>query len=77
MGNQIEVFNILNCHANIDHNIIFFQDKTGKIIRWHDFTLVKVQSRLDFRKYSFSQMTLNDWGKLSAYSVHSSSVNMF
>ena len=51
--------------------------KTGKITRGHDFTLVKGQNRLDFRKYCFSQRTVNEWNKLSADCVHSSSVNMF
>ena len=51
--------------------------KTGKITRGHDFTLVQGQNRLDFRKYSFSQRTVNEWNKLSADCVHSSSVNMF
>ena len=53
-GDQIEVFKILNGHENIDPNI-FFKIKTGKITRGHDFTLVKGQNRLDFRKHSFSQ----------------------
>ena len=75
-GDQIEVFMILNGHENIDPNI-FFKIKTGKITRGHDFTLVKGQNRLDFRKYSFSQRTVNEWNKLSADCVHSSSVNMF
>ena len=51
--------------------------KTCKITRGHDFMLVKGQNRLDFRKYSFSQRTVNEWNKLSADCVHSSSVNMF
>ena len=75
-GDQIEVFKILNGHENIDPNI-FFKIKTGKITRGHDFTLVNGQTRLDFRKYSFSQRTVNEWNKLSADCVHSSSVNMF
>ena len=37
--------------------------------------LVKGQSRLDFRKYSFSQRTINERNKLPAECVHSSSVN--
>ena len=51
-GDQIEVFKILNGHENIDPNI-FFKIKTGKITRGHDFTLVKWQNRLEYRKYSF------------------------
>ena len=75
-GGQIEVFKIFNGHENIDPNI-FFKIKTRKITRGHDFTLVKGQSRLDFRKYSFSQSTVNEWNKLPSDCVHSSSVNMF
>ena len=53
-GDQIEVFKIVNGYANIDPNI-FVKIKTGKItnVRGHDFTLMKGQSRLDFRKYFF------------------------
>ena len=75
-GDQIEVFKILNGHENIDPNI-FVKIKTGKITRRHDITPVKGQSRLDFRMYSFSQRTVNEWNTLSADCVHSSSVNMF
>ena len=73
-GDKIELFKILNGHENIDHHI-FFKIKTGKITRGHDFTLVKGQNRLDFRKYYSSQRTVNEWNKLSADCVHSSSVN--
>ena len=43
----------------------------------HNYTLVKKQSRLYIRKYSFSQRTINVWNKLSTDCVHASSVNMF
>ena len=46
----------------------------GKITREHDF---KEQSRLDVRKYSFSQGTIVVWNKLLTSCVHASSVNMF
>ena len=39
--------------------------------------LVKKQSRLDVRKYSFSQRTINVWNILSTDCVQASSVNMF
>ena len=39
--------------------------------------LVKKQSRLDVRKFSFSQRTINVWNKLSTECVHANSVNMF
>ena len=39
--------------------------------------LVNGQCRLDIRKYSFSQRTINEWNKLSIDCVTASSVNMF
>ena len=68
---------ILNGYENIDSNI-FFEIKESKRTRGHNnFTLVKKQSRLDVRKFSFSQRTINVWNKLSTECVHASSVNMF
>ena len=43
----------------------FFEIKESKITRGHNFTLVKKQSRLDVRMFSFSQRTINVWNKLS------------
>ena len=75
-GDQIEVFKILNGYENIDYNIVF-EIKQSKITRGHNFTLMKKQSRLDVRKLSFSQRTINVWNTLSTGCVHASSVNMF
>ena len=74
-GSQIEVLKILNGHENIEPNI-FVKIKTCKRIR-DDLTLVKGQSRLDVRKYYFSQRTINEWNKLSTDCIHSSSITMF
>ena len=41
--------------------IFFFEIKESKITRGHNFTLVKKQSRMGLRKYSFSQRTINVW----------------
>ena len=57
--------------------IFFLEIMQSKITRGHNFTLVKKQSRLDVRKFSFSQRTINVWNKLSIECVHASSVNMF
>ena len=76
-GGQIQVFKILNGYENIDSNIFFFKIKEMKITRWHSYTLVKKQSRLGVRKYSFYQRTINVWHKLSTDCVHASSVNVF
>ena len=75
-GDQIKVFKILNGCENIDYNIVF-EINESKITRGHKFTLVKKQSRLDVRKFSFSQRTINVWNTISEECVRSSSVNMF
>ena len=64
------MFKILNGYENIDSNI-FFEIKESKITRGHNYTLVKKQSRLDVRKFSFSQRTINvSWNNLSTDCVH-------
>ena len=71
------MFKILNGYENIDYNIFFFEIKESKITRGHNYKLVKKQSRLDVRKYSFSQRNSYVWNDLSTDCVHASSVNMF
>ena len=75
-GDQIEVFNILNGYENIDRNM-FFSLKKDSRTRGHEVKLVKDQRRLDTRKHSFPQRTINEWNKLSTDCVTASSVNMF
>ena len=75
-GDQIEVFKILNGYENIDRNM-FFSLKKDSRTRGHEVKLVKDQCRLDIRKHSFSQGTINEWNKLSTDCVTASSVNMF
>ena len=70
------MFKILNGYENIESNI-FFEIKESKITRGHNFKLVKKQSRLDVRKYSFSQRTINVWNNLSTDCVHASSDNNY
>ena len=75
-GDQIEVFKILNGYDNIDRNM-FFSLKKDSRTRGHEVKLVKDQCRLDIRKYSFSQRTINEWNRLSTDCLTTSSVNMF
>ena len=74
-GDQIEVFKILNGYENIDRNM-FFSLKKDSRTRGHEVKLVKDQFRLDIRKYSFSQRTINVWNKLSTDCITASSMNM-
>ena len=76
VNNQIEVFKILNGYENIDRNMFFSLNKDSRT-RGHEVKLVKDQCRLDIRKHSFSQRTINEWNKLSTDCVTASSVNMF
>ncbi len=57
--------------------IFFLEIKESKITRGHNFKLVKKQSRVDVRKFSFSQRTIHVWNTLSTEWVHASNVNMF
>ena len=56
---------------------MFFSHKKDSRTRGHGVKLVKDQCRLDIRKHSFSQRTINEWNKLSTDCVTASSVNMF
>ena len=49
--------------------------KEERRTRGHGVTLAKKQCRLDIRKFSFSQRTVNEWNRLSADCVGASSVN--
>ena len=57
-GDQIEVFKTLNGYENIVRNN-FVSLKKDNRTRGHEITLLKDQCRLDIRKYSFSQRTIN------------------
>ena len=66
----------MNGYTNIDRNI-FFSVKEERRTRGHRVTLAKKQCRLDIRKYSFLQRTVNEWNRLSADCVGANSVNIF
>ena len=65
----------MNTIQNIDRNMFFFSKESRT--RGHEVKLVKDQCRLDIRKYSFSQRTVNEWNKISTDCITASSVNMF
>ena len=59
------------------HAHMFFRIKNDSITRGHSLALVKSHSRLDIRKYTFSQRVVNDWNKLPEECINATSVNMF
>ena len=60
----LEVFKIINGLDSED----------GKT-RGHPYKIHKLHSRLDMRKYSFTQRIVNDWNRLPGSAVMSASVN--
>ena len=75
-GNKFEIVKILNGYENIYRNNVFSLKKDNRT-RGHEVTLVKDQCRLNIRKHSFSQRTINEWNKLSTDCVTASNRNMF
>ena len=55
---------------------MFFRIKNDSKNRGHRLALVKCHSRLDIRKYSFSQRVVNDRKKLPEECINATSVNM-
>ena len=72
----MKFFKILNRYENIDRTM-FFSLKKDSRTRGHEVKLVEDLCRLDIRKYSFSQRTINEWNTFSTDCVTASSVNMF
>ena len=73
----LEVIKIIN-GLNIIFPADFFimENEHGKT-RGHPYKIHKLHSRLDIRKYSFTQRIVNDWNRLPRSAVMSASVNQF
>jgi len=74
---MIEVFKLLEGVENVDYNQFFTSATTSYALRGHDRKLTKMRSRLDIRKFFFSQRVVNTWNNLPASVVRATSVNMF
>ena len=61
----------------IDHKQFFNSADTPYGLRGHEKKLAKDRSRLDSRKFFFSQRVVNGWNNLPAKVVNSESVNSF
>ena len=69
------MFKILNGNERTD-NITCVSVKSERRTRGPKVALAKEQCRLDIRKFSCSQRTVNEWNSLSANRVSASSVNV-
>ena len=56
---------------------MFFRKKNDSRTRGHSLASVKCHSRLDIRKYTFSEGVVHDWNKLPEECINATSVNMF
>ena len=73
-GDMIEVYKLLTGKEQIDHRQFFNSADTPYGLRGHE---KKLASRLDSRKFFFSQRVVNGWNNLPAKVVNSETVNSF
>ena len=77
-GDLIEVHKILHGRERIDGKQFFTLANNGNYnLRGHTFKLRKDRSRLDIRKYFFSQRTVSVWNGLLQHVVDADSTNKF
>jgi len=76
-GDMIEVYKLLTGKEQIDYRQFFNSADTPYGLRGHEKKLAKDRSRLDSRKFFFSQRVVNGWNSLPAKVVNSESVNSF
>ena len=73
----LEVFKIFNGLESILPTDCFDTDKTRYATRGHPFKIMKMHSKLDVRKHSFTQRIVNGWNQLPEAAVMSKDVNTF
>jgi len=73
----METYKILTEKENIEEEKFFELSNNGYFLRGHTMKLVFTRSRLDIRKYSFSQRVVAEWNCLPEHVVAASSVNTF
>ena len=71
----IETFKIMKNIYKIDKNKLFPMKPSQT--RGHELKIYKKHSRLNTRKYFFSQRVVNDWNKLSKEATEAKDVNKF
>jgi len=76
-GDMIEVHKLLTGKEQVDYKQFFTLADTPYDLRGHEKKLVKDRSRLDSRKFFFSQRVVNGWNRLPANVVNAESVNSF
>ena len=75
-GDMIEVFKILKGFNKVDSSKFFKLSENTKT-RGHTMKLVKTRTRLDCRKYFFTNRVIDNWNSLPQYVVDAPSINAF
>jgi hypothetical protein len=75
-GDLIETYKILNHKENISDKI-FFKKSVTDHLRGHSLKLFKLRSRIDVRKFSFSQRIVDTWNRLPEQIVRAPSLDTF
>ena len=76
-GDLIEVYKLLTGREQIDYKQFFTQAHNHYDLRVHGIKLIKERTRLDTRKFYFSQRLVNGWNRLPATVVNAETVNAF
>jgi len=75
---MIEIYKLLTGKEEVDHKQFFTSAEMPYDLRGHEKKkLAKGRSRLDSRKFFFSQRVVNKWNGLLAKVVNTESVNSF
>jgi len=76
-GDMIETYKILTGRERIGRQQFFQLKQNDHGLRGHGWKIAKERSRLDIRKYSFSQRVVNSWNRLPSEVVDATTVNGF
>jgi hypothetical protein len=76
-GDLIEVYKILTGKENIEYGSFFQLASSEREMRGHELKLYHRRSRLDIRKFSFSQRVVKVWNKLPQHVIEAPTVNSF
>lgn len=76
-GDLIEAYKILTGKENIDSRQFFHPASKDHVLRGHTLKLFQQRSRLDIRKFFFSQRVVGLWNSLPQHVVEAPTVNAF
>jgi hypothetical protein len=74
-GDLIQTFKILKGLDKVDSSMYFVKSSTG--LRGHSLKLFKSGSRLDIRRFFFSQRVVDEWNRLPESAIQCQTVNNF